>query len=428
MTIQRGFIMPKTLTKNECLEILGLPSNATKKEIRKKYYQLIRAAHPDRSSTESLARSQELNEAYETLMDKNLQYESGRNELCYGYELTSNDYFAITMTSDDTYQKLIKKDSSYIKLFNYTKIIQFPKKLKTTFDPFRYEPKIHFWLERTFGISENNITKYDIPMLVDKTAFLWKAEKDGCGTVYLASLMHITPEDYLQRFSPFLNQMISYADRVYCEIKMDVYAYDIHEVRNKKSVGYSEFFSLEKSDSEEEKVDIFYSTDRKFIQMAINQGKEISYLESEAIVSQMMKQTPEPAYGTEDYQKKSLRWNYEDAESIYFQSFLSINAPEASPLTINRNIFWMSETILPDSRAGKNIVVGPGAGHNCGKYGLPNLLAVNGYRLTPLITSVPPHASEIVRELAFGRSPFSFLRKLHKIAEDDTEVSRYKNS
>ncbi|ADV45729.1 J domain-containing protein [Nitratifractor salsuginis] len=52
----------------KALEILGLPSLVTRREIKERYRQLARRYHPDRDEGDA-ARMGEINRAYETLME-----------------------------------------------------------------------------------------------------------------------------------------------------------------------------------------------------------------------------------------------------------------------------------------------------------------------------------------------------------------------
>lgn len=64
-------------------DVLGIPSNSSDAEIKKKYRSLSMKHHPDRNpgNAEALKKSQEINEAYETLGDAQLRkrYDMSRN-------------------------------------------------------------------------------------------------------------------------------------------------------------------------------------------------------------------------------------------------------------------------------------------------------------------------------------------------------------
>ena len=51
-------------------EILGIPRDATQKEIKKKFRELVKKTHPDKTKEDSEEEMVELNKAYEVLSDK----------------------------------------------------------------------------------------------------------------------------------------------------------------------------------------------------------------------------------------------------------------------------------------------------------------------------------------------------------------------
>ena len=57
---------PSPMTKKQALEVLGLESNADKKEIEKAYKKLMNKLHPDKEGSEWMAAK--LNEARDTLL------------------------------------------------------------------------------------------------------------------------------------------------------------------------------------------------------------------------------------------------------------------------------------------------------------------------------------------------------------------------
>ena len=55
---------------NNYYNILGLTNQSTKKEIKKKYYELCLIYHPDKNNNDDL-KFKEINEAYHILYDEN---------------------------------------------------------------------------------------------------------------------------------------------------------------------------------------------------------------------------------------------------------------------------------------------------------------------------------------------------------------------
>ncbi len=66
------------------------------------------------------------------------------------------------------------------------------------------------------------------------------------------------------------------------------------------------------------------------------------------------------------------------------------------PDTVKGKAFvWLAEK--------KPISVVVGSAHHAGKYGIPNLLASEGYTLTPLLKIAPPRKSTLIYESVFRR-------------------------
>lgn len=65
----RGFHSAKLIfqKKRDYYEVLGVPRNATVKDVKKAYYQLAKKYHPDtnKNDPETIKKFQEVSEAYE---------------------------------------------------------------------------------------------------------------------------------------------------------------------------------------------------------------------------------------------------------------------------------------------------------------------------------------------------------------------------
>ncbi|KAK8756701.1 hypothetical protein V5799_000596 [Amblyomma americanum] len=77
---RRQFHVSSSLLKKDYYDVLGVPRNASQKDIKKAYYQLAKKYHPDtnRGDPEAAKKFQEVSEAYEVLSDdsKRQQYDS----------------------------------------------------------------------------------------------------------------------------------------------------------------------------------------------------------------------------------------------------------------------------------------------------------------------------------------------------------------
>ena len=81
---------------------------------------------------------------------------------------------------------------------------------------------------------------------------------------------------------------------------------------------------------------------------------------------------------------------------------------------IKRNFFWMPDMLLESNQKQKASLRNCGAAHNAGRYGLPNLLAYEGYTLRPLIKTAPVSKRSIIRNLVFGEGNTLFKRVVDK--------------
>lgn len=70
---------------------------------------------------------------------------------------------------------------------------------------------------------------------------------------------------------------------------------------------------------------------------------------------------------------------------------------------MHRNFFWMESILLTSSVEKKSALIADGAAHNLGQFGLPNLLAFEGYTLKPIMQYAPTSKKAIIRDLVFSQ-------------------------
>lgn len=219
---------------------------------------------------------------------------------------------------------------------------------------------------------------------VKEKAFLWKAEKEGVAPVYIFGTVHDSTIDINDIFGDALTNILDKVDDVFTEVAINPY----RGLKNDIPTGIDDFIA----------------------QKAEKMGKNSRFLEnSESIEAAGRVRNPLTAC-----QIPARKEILKDLEQ-FSNNFLTHISPEEEERTfsdpdnpdVKRNFFWMNP-VLETSQAQKSCLVACGSAHNAGKYGLPNLLASEGYQLTPLMKVPPVPKSTLLREAFQGTCPLFF--------------------
>lgn len=308
--------------------------------------------------------------------------EEKRNLSNTEYEsLIKNTEQSITDMSTTFYTKNENATTRDSEEHKKTNLKDFFKSFTAVLERHNYKDRIHQQMEeaeKKFQHIDDNVT--------DK-AFLWKAEKKGCAPIYIFGSMHdysLDKEDY---FGDAVNNTIDKVAVVFREIGQGY-----------KSEIQAEIDNESESHHKDNSIDTFVT------QKAHDRGKLVRELEDSVI--------REAAYGTEEYAKLLKKMEEEKYTKEDLLNLTENYMTHVSPLTCElsdtkdptarRNFVWMEKIVSVSEQENKPSLVVCGALHNSGKFGLPNLLANEGYTLTPLMKMAPTPRSTLIREMFTG--------------------------
>ncbi len=334
-------------------EILNVGENATLEEIRRAYKLLVFRYHPDRNpDVTSLEKFKIINAAYERLTKKlTPDYEipelEHTNQIKQGNKLTvvcnrkrqtfySNSFLSFTD------EKINNRINSGEEKYSHEKISQLLSSKPTS---------------------------------INKRALVWKAEKEGWGTIYLFGTFHI-PFKLEDRFNDLIDKLLDDVEIVQTELELQIGFLNVC-TRQQRFTFVLDHFIAEK---------------------AYLRGKKLMALEDERVRGLINPQLCHP-----EVVSKRLKDLKKEAWEMLSQNF---DEDEIFEVT-TRNKFWM-EQILDISRSGQNSLVAAGGLHTISKFSLQNLLELEGYTCTPIVEKTPPSKREIVRQLAIGQNFFFF--------------------
>ncbi len=117
--------------KKDFYKILGLPKNASSKDIKKSYFKLVKIHHPDLSKKENLEKFQSIKEAYNTLFDpkKRELYDQRLNDKKVNKNVTKEDHLkksnkeSVSSYYKDNFNKLVKKTVNYCLIGGVTGLV-----------------------------------------------------------------------------------------------------------------------------------------------------------------------------------------------------------------------------------------------------------------------------------------------------------------
>ena len=287
----------------------------------------------------------------------------------------------------------------------------FNKFLKKTYsDNFSYLDSLALQ-ERINRFEQRYLT---LENLVTEKAFLWVAKKEGCAPIYIFNTSHyLYGVDAKDIFDDAIDNCLDKVDVVFTEIPTNLES-DV--------LSYSEDKPI-------------YLLDNMIAKKASEMSKELKALENTNIRKLLGVDVQEA-----DAQYSIINRELENESSdrlAFLQQDTTNYLAHVSPSTLStaveskggikrRNQFWMS-SILEESLQQKTSLVTCGAIHSHGIYGLPNLLANEGYTLTPLMKTAPTPKSVMLKQITAGSSlHFLFKHQPSPIMKvDDNQNQTY---
>ncbi|MBA3537697.1 MAG: DnaJ domain-containing protein [Tatlockia sp.] len=401
-------------------EILGVPPTSNVTDIRRAYYKLSLKVHPDRNpkkeKDDSEKKFKKLVKAYEMLTKTESFSKNNANK-----HLKALNYSGIFSYQKDVLNNIILPDQENEK-YEFKKQVSAPniglndfneryrklkkqEKLKEKFSTYHlltYNLKGICNLDnetimKRIKRGENNY-RYISDSIKEK-ALLWKAEKKGYAPIYLYGTAHLSIDNFniKDRFDDLFNYLIDQVDVVLPEIE-SCCIFDQGE-------NIDEFIVLK----------------------AHHSGKELRPLENKLIRMTTMSEKLLNSFNSNSNSFSDSRIKELTRSYLTGSNSITMNGTVKSELiksAIKRNFFWM-EDILSLSYKKKTSLVVAGGAHNSGDYGLPNLLAYEGYKLTPLIKSAPPSKKAIIRNLVFGTNNLFFQPEINRKNEQEMQIIPY---
>ncbi|MBA2651804.1 MAG: TraB/GumN family protein [Tatlockia sp.] len=325
--------------------------------------------------------------------------------------------------------------------------------------------KIEIAEKKYNGISNNVMEK----------AYLWKAEKAEAATIYIFSSIHEASFDKDDIFGDAIDNIIDKVDEVFTEVNAQNSLYDHisnnldldkktylgQDLKNKPSfqkpllkpplkydLGFDDLSSKGyfKSANDFDLCKGMFIHDSFKPKSEINSQKNIvprgidDYIRDKAFAklkpirnlenSTIRKVAEE---GTIKKFDRKAMLNYKNTHAAEYQKELSLFSDnylmhvspsqdelndlndESQISTIKRNLFWMEPILSNSSEEKKTSLVVCGSIHNAGKFGLPNLLASEGYTLVPLMKTPPTSKSTLIRDAFIGHGPTFFKSKAQSV-------------
>lgn len=379
-------------------DVLGLPISATEREIKSKYHELAKLYHPDKNSAPNARDDFErISRAYKAIMkefaDQNISLEyANAGDAQYitlpplqitASDTTNND--CIQNISNDVANNIITNDDcKYHKGFK--NIDFFVKKNEVPLD---------------FEIKKNGFFKYQPQETMQpnlaKSALLWLAQKPGCAPIYIFGTMHRVGFDPTI-FDDVLKNTIDKVDVVFTEIDEQP---DLKNTKSRKMC-----------------------LDARVTVFAICQNKRVMPLEDDEIRESLgvdLKYAiaaKDQLMDAIDHQEGRIWERFYENSQRYLNNSMKEDPDVIDIAAVTtRNHFWLQE-ILAQSSAQTSCLVAVGANHNIGPNGLPNLLAQQGYAVSPLMQKAPSlrqeellpaiiHDNEILSPMRFFTQPIT---------------------
>lgn len=219
--------------------------------------------------------------------------------------------------------------------------------------------------------------KYANPdVKIKEQAFLWVAKKEGVAPIYILGSRHLVSRDTQLRFLDLINTVLDKVETSFTESATPV-------VQEPKGI----------DDLVEHRANMM-GKNQKYLESL----RSLKLMHGKKLMSEILDAKDSEIY--KDAVASSEEWFLTNCASASLEALADTGLDH---LTSLRNKFWM-EDILKESTSQKSCMVTVGAMHNQGIFGLPNLLANEGYNLTPLAKTAPTPTRVLLRDLLTGSS------------------------
>lgn len=361
---------PSQLSREQAYHCLGLSPDASHEQIKKAYYAKAKLFHPN-TKVNSLAIAAEstkkkyyetefskIHQAYQTLLAPTSQNENKQPAVYLedakpknifskqGAPTEATEYLSIANISFE--EKFLPYQNNFAHLSNRALIKQIQQA------QLRYQ-----FLQNDQAIIHPT-----------RKAFVYKASKINHPSIYIVNTMHSFTLNLEDIFGEAMDAILQNVDVVYTEVKEVKIAAQDHYANT--------------------------GLDRMIATKAANMGKQLKALEDRRLFQLTNPELDDKSDITFSSDELSaINLNY--LMHIFPENYTTANYDN---LVIKRNTFWMTNSLLTET---SDSLVAVGALHSAGKWGLPNLLSIEGYTVTPLMTTAPTPRSETIHRLFFPR-------------------------
>lgn len=369
----------KNANNQELHSILGIEINATAAQIRKAYIKKAKLFHPNAANVIAAIAADpskkeyydhefdKICQTYHALMEKMSNDNTSSSKSCDLTAEIKNPFVTFNEPSKNIDIIFTKKLGDYKGLDIDLSIDKDPAKdllpYSDNFSHFDFETlkeELHK-AERHYQFLQNEKSP---EYICNQKAFLWKAEKKGHPDIYIFNSIHRAEFDAENIFGDALNNVLDKVAVVYTE------------AQGIKSTATHSYLGL----------------DEMIARKAAKMGKSLKALEDEKVYQHITQKRldaiPTPLASIDNIEQ-DIQLQY--LTNISYST--SMMSEETQTELQKRNSFWMINSILTEKNA---CLVVAGSLHSSGKWGLPNLLAVEGYTLTPQILKAPNSRSEMV--------------------------------
>lgn len=207
---------------------------------------------------------------------------------------------------------------------------------------------------------------------INEKAFLWLAEREGFAPIYILGTIHVATVEVKERFRNLVDEILAKVETCFNEIKLP---FGIHSNSGLDFLVNTHAVQMSKQQKslEDERV-------RRLAHGAQYLEDAVAITNTIATNSALLEE-----YSNEYLAKASISYD-----------------PRNDPLIIEiglkrRNVLWM-ERLLMESADQSASLAAVGALHNEGRFGLPNLLAHEGYTVTALVKTAPELKSALLKD------------------------------
>ncbi len=230
--------------------------------------------------------------------------------------------------------------------------------------------------ELKIRLQQNSLRYQNATNIHQETPLVWVATKNGHSPIYIFNSMHYTIDyNFKDYFRHTLDAILNEVDVVFTEVRVS----DNYKIPIEGTVSF-DLYRLDSYIAKKAR-----KKDRRVIELENTALREIAGCEMRGTFKDDL-----ALFRGENLEIKNL---LESATKNYLSGEWGKEFVDDQSVS-NRNFLWMDKILLQSNSKNRCLVV-CGGNHSIGQYGLPNLLACEGYDMNVLIAK-PITLSELV--------------------------------